>query len=185
MRNPLLAGLPHLLRYSSRVSHPPRVLLLRTSGGFVSRPKRSWDSPLQSFSLQQSRYPFSFRTLLMLRFSPPPRTFGDALPHYAVTHARRGSLIFRASPGCSPSFWQQCYLSPEPATLLGFPLSMALSLVDLKKTSQLDPSYASPLLITKKRLHSKGFRSTRSVCPSERSLFRRGPPAILRFATSS
>lgn len=79
----------------------------------------------------------------------------------------------------------KCYLDSEPATLLGFCLSMALSLAILKRISPFDPSYTSPGFITKIPLYFKGMRTASSVFPSARLLYRGGLPAILRFVTSS
>jgi hypothetical protein len=75
-------------------------------------------------------------------------------------------LIFRALPYNSPSFCPKCYPCAEPATLLGFCLSMAFSLISLNRTSPHYPSYASSWPITEPSVHFKGVRLIRSVFPS-------------------
>lgn len=75
-------------------------------------------------------------------------------------------LIFRALPYNSPSFCSKCYPCAEPATLLGFCLAMAFSLISLNRTSPHYPSYASSWPITEPSLHFKGVRLIRSVFPS-------------------
>lgn len=79
----------------------------------------------------------------------------------------------------------KCYPGSEPATLLGFCLSMALPLAVLKSISPFDPSYTSPGIITDFPLYFKGLRAASSVFPSAKLLQRVGLPAILRFFTSS
>jgi hypothetical protein len=87
-------ALPRSLRYTSRDSHPLSVLHLFASGGFVSSPKRSWDSPLQRFSRQLSRYPFiGSHSLLSVGLLLRPR-IKDSTPHVPIN----------CDPGDLPTF---------------------------------------------------------------------------------